>query len=271
MSAAVGLAGAVSVAVAWPIAVTNRQSSAQASTVLLIGDSLLHRAADGIRAALPGTSVVDGSVPGSGLLNGPVDWLGARATLVGRDHPGTVVVSFIGNYDEYAGRLVPDTPAYYKACGRRAQRLTDQLRDSGARVDWVEQPPLRIPNFYGIDANRTAVLLEQYRNLADEPGVGLVRATGAVAAPDGSFAPTREVCGTTVTLRIADGVHFTATGGAWWGAHLGRAVAELAGRPTARSLRRDGRARPRRGLNPAGRERVARPWRRSARSATLTV
>ena len=232
MSAAVGLAGAVSVAVVWPIAVTNRQSSAQASTVLLIGDSLLHQAADGIRAALPGTSVVDGSVPGSGLLNGPVDWSARAATLVGRDHPGTVVVSFIGNYDEYAGRLVPDTPAYYKAWAGAAQRLTDQLRDAVRGSTGSSNRRSASPNFYGIDANRTAVLLEQYRNLADEPGVGLVRAIRVVAAPDGSFAPTREVCGTTVTLRIADGVHFTATGGAWWGAHLGRAVAELAGRPT---------------------------------------
>ena len=232
MSAVVGLAGALSVAVAWPIAMTDRQTSAQASTVLLIGDSLIHQAADGIRAALPGMSVVDGGVPGSGLLNGPVDWSARAATLVARHHPGTVLVSFIGNYDEYAGPLVADTPAYYKAWAGAAQRLTDQLRDSGARVDWVEQPPLRTPNFYGIDANRTAVLLEQYRHLAAEPGVGFVRAVGAVAAPDGSFAPTRDVCGTTVTLRIADGVHFTAIGGTWWGVHLGRAVAELAGRPT---------------------------------------
>jgi hypothetical protein len=230
--AVVGLAGAVSFGVVQPITEAPESSSAQASTVLLVGDSLIHQAADGIRAALPGMSVVDGSVPGSGLLNGPVDWSARAAALVARHHPGTVVVSFIGNYDQYAGHLVPGTPAFYGAWADAAQRLTDQLRQSGAHVDWVEQPPLRTPNFYGIEADRTAVLLELSRHLAAEPGVELVRAVHAVAAPDGSFAATHDVCGSTVALRIADGVHFTAIGGNWWGAHVGRAVAQLAGHPT---------------------------------------
>jgi hypothetical protein len=201
-------------------------------TVLLVGDSLIHQAVDGIRAALPGTKVVDGSVPGTGLLNGPVDWSARAATLVAKYHPNIVVVSFIGNYDQYAGRLVPDSPPYYAAWADAAQRLTDDLRASGARVDWVEQPPVHIPNFYGITASRTDVLLAQYRKLATEPGVGLVRAVAAIAAPDGSYTTTGDVCGTSVTLRIADGVHFTDIGGVWWGVNLGNAIAGIEGLAT---------------------------------------
>jgi hypothetical protein len=200
-----------------------------APTVLLVGDSLTHQAAAGMQAALPGTKVVDGSVPGTGLLNGPVNWSARAATLLARYHPDVVVVSFIGNYDVYAGRLVPDSPPYYAAWADAAQRLTDELRASGARVDWVEQPPVHIPNFYGITADRTAVLLGQYRKLATEPGVGLVRAIAAIAAPDGTYTLTHDVCGMTVTLRIADGVHFTDTGGVWWGVNLGVAVAGIEG------------------------------------------
>jgi hypothetical protein len=198
-------------------------------TVLLVGDSLIHQAAVGIQAALPGATVVDGSVAGTGLLNGPVDWSARAATLLAKYHPVVVVVSFIGNYDVYAGRLVPDSPPYYAAWADAAQRLTGELRASGARVDWVEQPPLHIPNFYGITAGRTDMLLGQYRKLATEPGVGLVRAIDAIAGPDGAYALTHDVCGTTVTLRIADGVHFTDAGGVWWGVNLGIAVAGIEG------------------------------------------
>ena len=217
-------------------------------TVLLIGDSLIHQAADGIRAALPDTSVIDGSVGGSGLLNGPVDWSARATILVARYHPGAVVVSFIGNYDQYAGRLVPDSPAYYKTWADAAKRLTDQLRTSGTRVDWVEQPPVHFPNFVGMVATRTHTLLAQSRRLAAEPGVGLVSASAAVAAPDGSYTTIDEVCGTLVTLRIADGVHFTTIGGDWWGANLGRAVRHARGIADPRGLRGDERAPPEPGL-----------------------
>jgi hypothetical protein len=213
-------------------AATRRQATTPPSTVLLIGDSLMKQAAGGIRAALPGTKVINASAPGSGLLNGPVDWLARAATLVDQYHPDVVVVSFIGNYDQSNGALSVDSPAYYSAWAGAAQQLTTALRAAGARVDWVEQPPLDAPNFYGIAVTRTDVLLSQYLQLAAEPGVGTVGALEAVATAGGSFMTEHGVCGTDVTLRIADGVHFTSVGGDWWGANLGHAIAQREGLAT---------------------------------------
>jgi hypothetical protein len=232
VTAVVMLAVVAPIVVVGPATAPGRIAAPAPPTVLLIGDSLMQQAAHGIRAALPGTSVIDGSVGGSGLLNGPVDWSKRAAELLARNHPAVVVVSFIGNSDASGSRLVPDSPQYYAAWADAAQHLTDQLRSSGARVDWVEQPPVQFPNFYGVAPTRTDALLAQYRHLASEPGVGLVGATPAVAAPDGSYTTTHEVCGTLVTLRMADGVHFTTIGGDWWGANLGRAVATLERLPT---------------------------------------
>src|SRR5581483_7782846 len=175
----------------------------------------------------PGTTVIDGSALGSGLLGGPVDWFARAAELIARYRPEVVVVSFVGNYDPSSGTFAADTPAYYAAWAAASRRLTDQLRASGARVDWVAQPPLHPANFYGIAATRTQVLTAQARALANRPGVGLVGADDAVSTADGSYTVTHDVCGVSATIRLADGVHFTTIGGDWWGAQLGRAIAGL--------------------------------------------
>ncbi|HZP28630.1 MAG TPA: GDSL-type esterase/lipase family protein [Acidimicrobiia bacterium] len=210
-------------------ALTPHQAQARTESVLLVGDSLLHQAAAGMTAALPGSSVVDASVPGSGLLNGGVDWYARAEALVEQYHPDVVVVSFVGNYDRSSATLVVDSPEYYDAWNAAAQRLTDRFRAAGARVDWVVQPPLHDPNFYGVPTTRPQELSKQYATLARQPGVDLLDAVAAVSAADGGFAEQGTICGSTVTLRIADGVHFTAAGAAWWGVHLARALARLDG------------------------------------------
>jgi hypothetical protein len=196
-------------------------------SVLLIGDSLMHQAAAGVAAALPGSTVVDESVPGSGLLDGEVDWFVRAEELVERYRPDVVMVSFVGNYDASQGTLVADTPEYYAAWADAAQRLTDLLRATGVHVDWVAQPPVRSPNFYGLAAERTDQLYVTYATLARETGVDLVDADSAISTATGDYAVQGAVCGVTTTLRIADGVHFTSAGAKWWGIHLGRAVAAL--------------------------------------------
>jgi hypothetical protein len=213
------------------VATTAKQGQPEPSTesVLLIGDSLMHQAARGITAALPGSSVVDASVPGTGLLNGSVDWFARTAQLLAEYHPDVVVVSFVGNYDRSQGSLVTDSTQFYDAWSAAAQRLTDLVRASGARVEWVAQPPLRYPNFYGVGAERTDELYVEYAALAREAHVGLIDADESIAGADGSYVESADVCGRTVTLRIGDGVHFTTVGADWWGAQLGRALARADG------------------------------------------
>jgi hypothetical protein len=201
----------------------------QRTTVLLIGDSLLHQAARGVQAALPDETVVDESVPGSGFLNGTVNWSAHAARLVARYHPDIVVVSFIGNYDTSTGSLIVDTRPYYAAWDAAARRITDQLRTSGVSVDWVEQPPVSSPNFYGVATTRTAVLASQYRRLATQSGVGVIHDVSAISGTDGTFTRSVPACSRALELRIADGVHFTAAGGDWWGAHIGHSLATLNG------------------------------------------
>jgi hypothetical protein len=204
-------------------------------TVLLVGDSLIHQAADGLRAALPDATVVDGSVPGSGILNGPVDWATRAQELVSRYRPDVVVVSFVGNYDRATGSLVPDSRAFDQAWGAAAQRLTVALRAREVRVDWVAAPPVAFPNFYDLAPARVAMVTATARRLATMPGVGFVDAddpisgaiSGPISGPGGSYAATHAVCGASVEIRLADGVHFTGVGADWWGASLAVAVARL--------------------------------------------
>ena len=212
-------------------ATTSEQVRQEPSTesVLLIGDSLMHQAARGITAALPGSSVVDASVPGTGLLNGSVDWYARAEQLLAEYRPDVVVASFVGNYDRSQGSLVTDTAAFYDAWSAAAQRLTDLVRASGARLEWVAQPPLRYPNFYGVGAERTRQLYVEYATLARKPHVGMLDSDASIAATDGSYVESADVCGRTVTLRIGDGVHFTSAGADWWGAQLGRALARADG------------------------------------------
>jgi len=170
----VALAGALTLGVAQLGAAASTSGTQAAgtapATVVLIGDSLMHQAASGIRAALPGSTVVDGSIPGTGLLNGAVDWSSQAAALVALYHPDVVVVSFVGNYDQSEGKPRRRLRRVFAAWAAAAQKLTDELRTSVARVDWVAQPPLRDQNFYGVAPIRTDLLLAQYQRLAYRSG-----------------------------------------------------------------------------------------------------
>jgi hypothetical protein len=210
-----------------PAPVPPRAAAPRHATVLLIGDSLIHQAAEGLRAALPDATVVDGSAPGSGILNGPVDWATRAQELVDRYRPDVVVVSFVGNYDRATGSLEPDSPAFDQAWGGAAQGLTAALRAREIRVDWVAAPPVAYPNFYALAPARVAMVTATARRLATLPGVGFVDAGDSISGPGGSYAARHAVCGAAVAVRLADGVHFTRVGADWWGAHLALELARL--------------------------------------------
>jgi hypothetical protein len=197
--------------------------------VLLVGDSLLNEAGPAVRTGLEGMQVVDATVPGSGLLTSPVDWITRIRHLLSRVHPSLVVASFIGNEDRSASHLIPNSRAYYVAWNEAATRLTGVIRRSGARVYWVAQPPIARVNFYGLASAQPRDLSRLYRRLGQRSGTRFVDGSASIASHDGTFAITKVVCGRPRTLRLADGVHFTAAGAAWWGIHIAAKIAHFEG------------------------------------------
>ena len=195
--------------------------------VLLVGDSLLNEAATSVRVALAGMRVVDATLPGSGLLTPREDWTRRLRRLVARVHPNVVVASFIGNVDRSESRLSPNSRAYYLAWNRAASRLAEVARHSGARIYWVAQPPVANANFYGLAPAQPRVLSTLYRHLARHRGSNYVDGSTSVANRHATFVITTRVCGKRRTIRLADGVHFTAAGAAWWGIHVATAIAHL--------------------------------------------
>ena len=195
--------------------------------VLLVGDSLLNEASSAVQTGLDGMRVVDATVPGSGLLTPPVDWITRIRQLLARVHPSLVVASFIGNFDRSVSRLTPNSRAYYAAWNKAATRLTNVIRRSGARVYWVAQPPIARVNFYGLASAQPRALSRLYHRLGGQSGSHFVDGSASIASNNGSFATTKVVCGLPRTLRLADGVHFTAAGSAWWGIHIAALIAHL--------------------------------------------
>ena len=92
---------------------------------------------------------------------------------------------------------------------------------------WIAQPPIATVNFYGIAPAQPRTLSRGYRRLGERPGTRFVDGSASVANRDGTFVTAKVVCGGLRTLRLADGVHFTAAGAAWWGIHLARGIAHL--------------------------------------------
>jgi hypothetical protein len=175
--------------------------------LLLIGDSIMAQpscALGGILAPL-GVETHIHAVSGSGLLTGAVDWPQATQRLLDSVHPDVALAIFVGNYPpppvlDFGGNPVQvDTPIFFDLWRARAAELSRRVRDSGARLFWVEPPPM--------SSDRAAQLFAGYRTLGDS-----TLPSGRVLGGDaGQWVEEKPACGAE-PLRTPDSVHLTDLG-----------------------------------------------------------
>ena len=149
--------------------------------VVLVGDSLVEEAADGVRFFASPTEVVGRYYGGTA----PCDWVEQE---VPTDPSSVVVLSFTGNNltpcmaDGAGGFLQGDAVlAKYRV---DMTALIDRARGAGAWVMLVGQPAQPPSGFL---AERVDALNALYRELAQAPYVAFVDAGATVERPDGSY------------------------------------------------------------------------------------
>jgi lysophospholipase L1-like esterase len=195
--------------------------------VLLVGDSLMAQPSCELAAALGSVGVQTHmqAVPGSGLLAGP-GWGARFDRLLDSVHPDVVVALFVGNYigapaTDFSGRAIAaDSDLFFAFWQQRAAELSRRARDAGARLYWVEPPPLD-------DGGRAARLFEGYTRLGD-PTLSSGR---ALAGPGGVRVESIPSCEEGAPLRTPDGVHLTPAGAHVFARALGHDLADALGLP----------------------------------------
>lgn len=174
--------------------------------LLLIGDSLMAQPSCELARALAplGVETHMHAIAGSGLLTGAISWKQRLDQLLAAVHPNVVLAVFVGNYIgppalDFSGQPIEvDTPLFDALWQQRAAELSTAVRDAGARLFWVEPPPIR-------DSDRAARLFAGYTRLGD-PTLPSGR---ALAGPNGEWVEAMEACGGGQPLRVPDGVHLT--------------------------------------------------------------
>jgi uncharacterized protein len=177
--------------------------------VLLVGDSLMQQPQCELARALTprGVETHMHAAAGSGLLIGAVNWVKLFDRLLAAVHPDVVLATFVGNYigpplRDFAGNPVqPDTPLFFALWQQRATELSKSARGAGAKLFWVQPPPVR-------DSSRGATLFDGYTKLGDPT----LPSGAALAGPDGEWVESIPACGGGQALRTPDGVHLTPFG-----------------------------------------------------------
>jgi hypothetical protein len=196
--------------------------------VLLVGDSLMAQPSCELAAALGGVGVETHlqAIPGSGLLAGP-GWTARFDRLLDSVHPDVVVALFVGNYigppatDITGQPIAADSDLFFALWQQRAEELSRRAREAGARMYWVEPPPL------ADDGGRAARLFAGYERLGDP----ILRSGRALAGPDGEWVDTIASCEEGAPLRTPDGVHLTPAGAHVFARALAHDLADALGLP----------------------------------------
>jgi hypothetical protein len=189
--------------------------------VALIGDSIMAQASCSVADALAdlGIETSRHAVPGSGLLNGPVDWIATIDEIMRVRRPDVVVAIFVGNYlappvrDARGREIGMDTPEFFAAWQRRAEALSAIVRRYGARMYWVSPPPIELPPLA-----HAARLFEGYRTIR---GDHVLESGRALASRTGELVSERETCGRRRLVRSPlDGVHLAPDGARIYGQQI---------------------------------------------------
>ncbi len=194
---------------------------AEPAHVLLAGDSILRQTGPKLDDAFGREVAVDNAaLNNSGLLTpGFVDWTARLERQLADSDPEAVVFLFIGNYtdsdfatDADGDPILKNTPEFFAAWGREADRLMQVLEDRGsdAEVYWVLPPP----QYTEVNQITTAGLRAEYQALAERwPQITLIDANDALAGPNGEYlASITNRHGDVVPLRVPDTVHLTDVG-----------------------------------------------------------
>jgi hypothetical protein len=190
--------------------------------VLLIGDSLLYQPSCGLAAYLShvGVETHMHAISGSGLLTGKPVWQQQTARLLKSVHPDVVVALFSGNYPPPPvvrdGRPVAvDTPAFFAAWQASAEKISAEVRASGAKLFWVEPPPM-------VASRRPATTFFGYTRLGD----GLLGSGKVLANAEGRWTNTKPQCAGNQPLRAVDSVHLTGAGARVFGQQIAHDLAD---------------------------------------------
>jgi hypothetical protein len=188
--------------------------------VALIGDSLMVQAscslADSLRDVGIETSLH--AYFWTGLLTGPVNWLATTEQILRAEHPDVVIAIFVGNYlpptfRGPTGAIVgDDTPAFYAAWQRNAQRLSAEVHAAHARLYWVSPPPITYPLL-----RHAGRLFAGYESIK---GDHFLDSGAVLAGQHGSEVMSKRTCGRTRVIRASDHIHLTDDGARIYGQQI---------------------------------------------------
>lgn len=185
------------------------------------GDSIAWSMGTGLGTRAAATGVVAPvyeSRVGSGLGSpGSFDWPQRIRQELPRLDP-EVVVFVMGTNDWGLPQATPldpaGRPAWRAAYAARVRVVADALTAGGRTLYWVGPPVLRDARHEAGGKEVAAVIREV---VADVPGAVFVDAHDLLDTDDGRYTPTVVVAGTALTVRTADGVHFTPEGAGFLG------------------------------------------------------
>lgn len=171
---------------------------------------------------------------GSGLVASDFfDWQRHLLGVVAARRPKLVIYMGSANDGqelEVDGSFQPvGSKLWDEAYGERVGEIMSSLLAEGAKVLWIGEPAMEDPQLSAYMAAMDKVCAQQ---AAKHPGVTFFNPGTVLNGPGGSYAPTREIDGQAVPVRL-DGVHLNMAGSIYLADYIASYVARLLPPPVA--------------------------------------
>lgn len=151
---------------------------------------------------------------GTGLARPEVfDWQEEYPALLAGASPDIVIAAIGANdgqgFVEDSVVYTFGTPDWERIYGERVEAYIDMLEGSGARVIWLELPPMKAATY-----NRNIALVNRiaYTVVKEHPAVTWISTTRTIGDADGRYRDFGMVDQKTTRLRQQDGIHMTTEG-----------------------------------------------------------
>ena len=193
------------------------EKNENAAKVLVIGDFMAAQLSEGLVrqfASNPGITIVDASVPLSGMVRDDVrDWPGTVGELIDVEKP-IVVVALVGMNDrqqmrDTSGKFNKLTDEWVSIYEKRTDLLARNIRERRVPMIWVGLPPVSKTNM------NTDYLKfnELYRKTVEAYGGEFVDVWDGFVDTEGKYLRAGpDVNGQIVALRRSDGINMTDSG-----------------------------------------------------------